>query len=272
MTPRILFLSWVLSVSPLHAAFEEKPVSARAAALGGAAAGDAEDPDGWLANPAALRFASRPRVLLGHTKLLGEASLPFSTAALSVPGRWAGWGVLVTDFGNSIYREREVSAAAAFPIAPSAAAGVSVTGSFLNVARYGGGSAFGLDAGVEGRPHRRLSLGVAVKRLNRPGLPGARDALPSQTRAGAALTVLPSAKILMDVVKSRDRPFVSRVGVEVSPAPILALRLGGESRPSRFTLGMGVKTSFGSLDYAFSSHPFLGDQHHLSLGFEWGNK
>jgi hypothetical protein len=261
-----------IAAGPVRAAFEEKPLSARAASLGETGIGDAEAPDTWLSNPAALGFLDRPQIAMTHTRLLGEASLPFSALGVGLPassGR-SGLGAVASEFGDGPYHEREVGLSGAVRATPSAAVGASVGGSFLDMARYGKAGAWTFDAGVLGRPHPRVSVGFAVKRLNNPGLPGVRNALPSITRAGAAVSVCPGARLTLEMVKPRDLPFSARAGLEMSPVPAFFLRAGGESRPGRYSFGFGIQTSFGRIDYAFLSHPFLGDQHQFSLTLLWG--
>jgi hypothetical protein len=240
--------------------------------MGETGTGEADGTDSWYDNPAALRFMQRREVVLSQTQLLGDSSLPFGAVAAGIPtfGRGA-FGFSLTQFGNSFYREREIVVAHAFAPAPSMAVGAAVTGSFLDVARYGGASVWSVDAGVLARPNPYVSLGFAVKRLNNPGLPGAREGLPSITRAGIALTPLRRTAVTVDLVKSRERPFDNRFGCEAALAAGFFLRVGVESRPARYSLGMGVRSSFGRIDYAFLTHPFLGDQHHVSLSFDWGN-
>lgn len=272
--PARVLLMFCFFPAPAHAAFEEKPLSARAASMGETGIGDADAPDAWLSNPAALGFLDRPQLTMSQTKVLGEASLPFSALGVGLPassGR-SGLGAVASYFGDGPYHEREIGLSGAARATPAAAVGASVNGSFLDMARYGGSSAWSVDAGVMGRPHPRVSLGFAVQRVNNPELAGIRNALPSVTRAGAAVSVFQGARLTLDLVKPRALPFSTRIGLELSPAPAFFLRAGGESRPGRYSFGFGIQTSFGRIDYAFLSHPFLGDQHQFSLTIFWGTR
>jgi hypothetical protein len=254
-----------------RAAFEERPPSARAAALGEAmtaAGGGAED---WLYNPAALRGLSRAEAVSGYTRLLGEEGLPAGAVVLGVPTeKHGGWGVSFSQMGSAFYREREFSAGVAAFLSTGLAAGAAVTGSFLDMDRYGGASAWGLDAGVIARPHPRASLGFACKRLNHPRFPGARDGLPPSFRMGASFLPGRGARLSIDAVKPQDRSFSTRIGAELPMGKGFFLRAGGQTRPARYALGFGAAAPLFRLDYVFLTHPFLGDQHQVSMAFSWG--
>lgn len=255
----------------VRAAFEEKPVSARLSALGEAGAGDAGAPDAWLANPAALRSLDRAWAVMGHTRLWGEGNLPLSSLAVAVPTERRGvFGASLIHFGNGLYAEREASLAHAFRPAPALSVGAGLTAYAVDVDRYGSSSAWGADVGLIGRPSPRTSLGFAVKRLNSPRLSGGEEAVPSQTRAGASVSLLRSTWLSAELAKSGGGPFAARIGVETFLATGLSLRAGGQSRPSRYAVGLGLLCPFGRVDYAFITHPFLGDQHLASLSFAWG--
>jgi hypothetical protein len=260
----------ILACAPLSAAFEDGASSARAAAMGEAGAGDGAGPDAWLANPAALRSLDRRWAAASHTRLLGDATLPRSVLSAAFPTlKRGGFGLALSDFGNDLYRERTFSAGWAFRAAPSVSLGAAVGGYVLDVDRYGGGSAWGVDAGILGRPHPAVSWGVVLKKANAPRFSGAEDALPAATRAGFSARVARSAWLSAEAEKSRGDPFSIRVGLEAFPAAALALRAGGRTRPDRYTLGLGLLTRAGRLDYAYLTHPFLGDQHLVSLAVPW---
>lgn len=268
---RLLLAAVLLVVGfPCGAAFEEKSLHARAAGMGGAGAADGAGPEAWAENPAALATLDRPWVTLSHTRLLGQSDLPVGGAGMSFPlGRSAGAGVSLTQFGGPLYRERELSAAHAFRIAPHACVGLAATQYALQVGRYGRAAAWGVDAGVLGEPHPRVSLGMVVRGLNRPRL-GGGETLPARSRAGMSVKWLRAAWLSAELARTGGEPFSLRLGVEVFPVPGFCLRAGGGSRPGRYALGLGALSSFGRVDYAYQTHPVLGDQHLVSLSFVAG--
>lgn len=266
---RGLFLFLFLLPLSLRAAFEEKSASARALALGDSVAGDGGSPDAWGANPAALRSPERAWFSAGHTRLLGEASLPVSHLSLSLPTEGRGsFGASFQRFGNALYAESEASIAHAFRLAPGASLGVALTGYTVDMSRYGRRAAWGVDAGILGRPRPGVSLGASVRRLNRPRL--GQDSLPALTRAGASVRLPGEAWLSAELAKSRGDPFSARLGLEVFPVPVLCFRVGGQSRPSRYSAGLGVAVPSGRVDYAFLTHPLFGDQHVVSFSVPWG--
>jgi hypothetical protein len=262
----LLFLSL-----PLVAAFEEKPFSARTSALGGAVTAAAPEASSGLSNPASLRFLPRPEAQAAHTRLFGDEGLSVNSLSVAFPTRRFGsWGMVMTDFGNDLYREREGILSQSFLAAPRLALGCSVGLATVRMSRYGSLSAWGVDAGLLARVSPSIDFGWTARRLNRPRFSGAREGPPAESRFGAAMKVFRSMTLTLDAVRTPSGHLTYRSGQEWSLSSRLDIRAGVESRPARYAMGFGFQGWGGRMDYAFSSHPFLGDQHQAALSFPWG--
>jgi hypothetical protein len=60
-------------------------------------------------------------------------------------------------------------------------------------------------------------------------------------------------------------PLVLRFGQEARLWNSVTLRLGLQTRPTRYSMGMGVGAGPFQLDYCYRSHQILGGSHHVSL-------
>ena len=78
--PRLLMIGWIyfLLLSPLHAAFEFKPPSARPVGLGGAFTGLANDLNAIDYNPAGLRLIPGFQFSSAYTNLYGVEGLNYT--------------------------------------------------------------------------------------------------------------------------------------------------------------------------------------------------
>lgn len=254
----------------VHAAFSERPFTARAGGMG-EAMGAAGDVNALYYNPAGLRWGAGGEVFSSHGRLYGIDELSGQSLVFRQTTASAGaWGFSYQQFGPAIYREREAVAAHSFFVAPQTSAGLAVKYSRIDVERYGERAAWGVDLGVSARPHRKVHGGFAARNVNHPRFQGGVDGPAPDIRLGLAYLPWPDISAAMDLVKTSGEKLSERAGTEIIWGRVLALRLGVETRPSRYSLGFGFCFQSLRLDYGLLSHPFLNDQHHVSLGFAWG--
>jgi hypothetical protein len=258
----------MLFVLPLFAAFEEKPFSARSAALGESLVGSVLGLDAPHDNPGALVFVDRSGVSLGHTQLYGDADLPSNAlSGVFSTKRRGAFGFFVTDFGSELYREKEIGMAWGGRIGDRASLGATVKRQEVEIERYGRLSAYQVDVGLFGRPHPKVGAGVCVKNLTQSHLGGTPESPPALFNAGISLNAFARGPTSLAVVSESGGKVSWRAGQEAWFHPAFALRAGFETDPNRFGLGMGIRFSAFALDYAFLTHPLLSDQHSFNFSY-----
>jgi DNA uptake protein ComE-like DNA-binding protein len=254
-----------------RAAFEEKPPSARAAGLSEAMTAVVGDGNSLYYNPAGLRFSRHKEVLSSYTRLFSLSELPYHYFAMSLPTESRGaWGLSVSQFGPAPYREQEVALTHSVFLTPLAAFGYTLRRATLDVKRYGSASALCLDAGVAGQIAPPLKAGFSVRNINHANLGSSPEGPAQQLRAGLAFRPAGGFLTALDAVKPVDGEISYRAGQEVQLAPMLALRFGVETAPSRYSAGFGFRWKAVRIDYAFLTHPLLNDQQHASVSLWWG--
>ncbi|MBL0059724.1 MAG: hypothetical protein IPP35_11620 [Elusimicrobia bacterium] len=252
----------------LFAAFEGKPFSARSAALGESLVGATVGLDAAHENPASLAFSERSGVSFAHARLFGENDLPMnSIGGVFRTEHRGGFGGFLTDFGSSLYREREMGLSWGGRLADRAGLGVTLKRQDLTMDRYGGFGAYQVDVGVFGRLLPVLSAGITVKNLTQSPLGGTPEAPPAIFSAGASLDLLARGSTSLAVVQESSGRVSWRAGQEAWLHPAFALRAGFETGPNRFALGMGFLRPLFALDYAFLTHSTLPDQHQFTFSF-----
>lgn len=265
------FLIPLLLGGTLQAAFEERPFSARSAALGEAMTAVPGGADALYYNPAALGFSSGVELLSSHTRLFSLSELSYTSLAVVWPtSRWGAWGVGYNRFGPSFYQEEEASVAHAVRISSRASVGYALKRSSIRLRRYGSASALGVDAGVFGHWHPKGTVGFCFRNANRPRFGASPEGPSQEMRVGLTFRPLEMFLTSLDMVKPVRGGLSYRMGEEVRLAPLLTLRFGVETSPNRYSVGTAFSFKGGRLDYALLSHPFLPEQHHVSFSMSWG--
>jgi len=261
------------NIKLLHASFEEKPVSARAAGMGEAMAAVSGDANSFFYNPAGFRFSQHKELLTNYTRLFDVPDLPYQNFAVGLPTqKYGAWGLAYGQFGPSEYREQEFLLSHSVLLSPAAAFGYSIRREGLKLKRYGSTAAWGLDLGVVGQLHPKVKGGFAVKNLNHPNYGSSSEGPSQEMRAGVAFKALPGFLTSFDAVKPAEGALSYRGGEEIQISRVLALRFGVETAPNRFSGGLGLRFKIFHLDYAFLTHPFLHDQQHVTLSLWWGGE
>jgi hypothetical protein len=258
-----------LTPLPCGAVFEERPLSARSAALGESLAA-AEGTESATVNPAALGFFKGMEFRAGQSRLLGLAEFPHRTAlcAFSTSHR-AAMAVTADILGTDLYREQSVGVGAGFSLGDLLALGAAVRRADVHISRYGSAGAWAFDAGILGRVRPNLSLGAAAINLNHPRLGNSDEGPLPLWRGGLAWKPFPSLLTLVEAVKTPGDPYSWRVGQEAAVGSVLFLRAGFETVPSRWGAGLGARVKGMGVDYGFLTHPYLPEEHRFDVSWRW---
>ncbi len=276
MRRHLLLLAILLSPAPGRAAFQFQDVGARPAAMGGAFCAVADDAHGPHYNPAGMVQVQSRKVTLNTARLFGLADLACHSISVLQPSRWAALGLGAQRFGGALYRESSLSLSLARPLAKDLFLGLSLRGLQLAISGYGVDHALVLDLGVLAAMNQSLKWGFSVRNLNDGHLGRQQEGIPQDLIMGFAFR--PHAGLLLSADLGPDLspcsegtrslaryPIFLRLGQEFCLWPPLTLRLGLQTRPARFSGGMGVRAGPLRLDYCYRSHEILGGSHHISL-------
>ena len=266
-------------------------MGARPLAMGSAFVGLADDLNALFFNPAGLARIPSLLTLSSYEVRPGIASYGHLSAAMS----GFGFGIHYFDFGKIpqtdefgnitgyfSYRDCFLIAGAGFPILRNVPLlgefDLGVTAKYVKVSTLapGSGSGAALDLGLlfGGSDFAQgfftdVRLGIVLKNLL--GLPfhygsGHREPWQRFLTLGASAELFGQLTLAVDLAAGRG----VRVGIEWLVTPGLRVRAGlrGEGVPV-WSLGIGVKFNAFTLDYALVVHPYLAEQHRLSLAFKF---
>lgn len=264
---------------------------ARPAALGGAYAAAADDAEALAYNPAGLAAVKRHEASFTHLAQFSGVTAQSLAVALR---QGLGFSVLTVGHGPAQrttlsnpsgsglgeFRGRDTAVGAGYGRAVGAGVSLGLGLKYIRsqLDSYSAGAA-AVDAGARYRPDAlpQLSLGAVAQNMGGTvRFQAQSEELPLELRAGAAYTARwgkASALLAFEAVKPRRGQVEPAAGLEVRPAPTLALRLGYHGRnDAGMALTAGVGASVGSWrgDYAFVPFGALGNAHRLSVSFAWG--
>ncbi len=172
---------------------------------------------------------------------------------------------IIISYANRVYRRISL--------------GVSLKLIHQRVMRYSGNSQ-GVDLGILYELLDELNIGLALQNVLQPKvtLIDDPDVYKINLKAGVALnTFYNRLTLTADINKLVDEKAYLCAGVEFSPwerATSSSLKRvdlrAGINHLQTFTLGIGLKMKFISLDYAFNPHK-IGNLHRFGLTFRWGS-
>lgn len=248
------------------AVFEEKPTSARAAAMGDSLVAVPDPGGGLWENPALLPLETERGLTADHGALAGQDELRRSLVGVVVPCRRAAWAFGFSEFGSALYREREIAAAWGAEIGSGLSVGATLKGRFVEIERYGGERGLQGDLGISGQWNARCRLGARLGNLAGSRYFG--ESPPVTLTAGVSAALWREATTAAAVVRDDGGTTSWRWGQEARVGAI-AVRLGFRTRPDRLSLGTGFVGNGVRLDYAFTTHAAWADEHRFSFGWRW---
>jgi len=259
-------------------------VNARAAGMGGAMVGLADDVAAIVYNPAGLASQNPIQVGLQHVILFEQTSFDFLGFAMPIEslGNF-GIGLLYLSSGgfdvrdanyqpSSEYANSMSQGAAYFSYARDIIQGVAAGGSIkvCNENMFGNqGTGYGLDLGATYAPIPEFQAGLTVTNALAPSILG--DTYPAGVTAGFAGKLFNDAFLLdLDLTKHfANQSLQWKAGTQVDVYNNMAFARAGLDDQMRVSLGVGGKYMNATLDYAASIEA-LGLTHKISAGYSFG--
>lgn len=268
----------------LPGAFLEYDVGARAAGMGGAMAGLADDVTAIVYNPAGLALQNPVQIGVQHVMLFEETMFDFLGFSMPLEGIGnIGLGVVYLYSGGFDVRDvnylpnNDVSNSMAqgavfLSYARDVMLGMSVGGSvkICYEDMFGHtGTGFGIDLGGLYNPVPEFQVGLVIHNALAPTI--MEDEYPRRVTLGLAGRLFQDALLLdADVSKALDNQGLKwKVGSQVDVYDNMAFVRAGLDDELRVALGVGGKYMNITLDYSASLEA-LGLAHKISAGYSFG--
>lgn len=227
---------------------------------------------GVHANPAATAAHERRLVSVYVREGFGLASLRYGAGYATLPLNWGALSAAASTFGNDVYREIHYSAGYArsfqFGTSRSIHLGTLARYYHTHIEGYGSSGAIGLHFGLLYSLFPSLQIGAKATNVNAPTL-GEEEVLPQTLSIGLRYRADSRLQLVADVFKDVRFPLSVRSGMEVRPIPMIALRAGVTTAPTRFTGGVGIRLGRIRTHLSAEQHPDLGWTPSASLEVRW---
>lgn len=267
MRPSLLTLLFV----PLSFAVgsETNSRGTRSTSLANAFIAVSDDP--WLVchNPAGLASLSAFKTSLSLIpQPYGLKELRSAALVAGLPTTVSSVGLMLDDFGTSMYREMNLVLAAGRTIADGVALGISLNLGLVSIERYGSSGSASIDLGVSWQVMESFRLAYAWGNVTGAHLGRTNDPLPQSHTMGFCFCPHRSVQLTLDLEKEIRVPFTLRAGIELQVLEYLSIRCGSASEPEILAAGLEVRLSRWECSYALQSHPLLGITHAIGLSYE----
>jgi hypothetical protein len=255
----------MLIPSTLLSAFEQKPGSARSAAMGGLAAGGGLDGWGAAGNPALLfRCNSFMAGASFAPGMFGIADLSLVQGMTAVPAGNFGIGCFFVRFGSDVYREFQGGLSLAVGVAGEASFGASVQLYNLAIAGYGGSTVAGVDLGLSVQPCEAVAFSLVLSNCTGATIGRCDEEIPRVLSAAVEWRGGPFC-LAVEIRKESGFPLSVTSGCEVRLADVLRLRAGCSTEFPGVSVGAGIDWDPVGFDYAWRCHSSLGGTHMISV-------
>lgn len=281
-----------VAIGSSSAGFLNFEVGARPAGMAGAGIGIGSGVTSQVWNPAFLADINRPEVGAMHASWLDGLSYEWLGYAKPMGPRWGVGSISIAyfhmpsftgydAFDNPIGEYKAYDMAVTMGLARSLTPALSVGAnarlirqSLADVSGTGGAVDFGASARVAG-----TTVGASVQNLGPDlSLDGVKSPLPRQVRFGVSRPLYQDRVLLAaDLNMPSDYYKDIRVGTEVRPHELVALRLGyrhelGTSGDPQdgLSFGVGLRWKALTVDYAMTPDDAFDNVQRLSFGYSFG--
>ncbi len=185
------------------------------------------------------------------------------------PFKFGNIGIAVFRFGDQLFNEQVITAGFGNKIG-FVRLGGRISYYQMHIEEYGNAGSVFFDFGgiVELIP--KLDFGAYISNFTMSSLNNAeKSPLPVVLKIGVSYIPVDELRVNFDLYKEINFEANVRVGVEYEIVKQFALRTGINTNPFKAFFGAGLYLGRFSIDYALTSHEFLGISHQASISYRY---
>ncbi len=227
--------------------------------------------DEWsiLNNVGGISGVESGKVFFGYTRFTQIEGFDQVAFGAIQPFKFGNIGIAILRFGDQLFNEQVISAAFGNKIG-FVRLGGRISYYQMHIEEYGNSGAALIDLGgiVELIP--KLDFGAYISNITMSSLNNAeKSPLPVVMKLG--MSYKPSEDLIINVDLHKETNFGTnvRVGVEYEIVRQFALRTGINTNPFKAFFGAGLYLGRFSIDYALTTHEFLGISHQASISYRY---
>jgi hypothetical protein len=225
--------------------------------------------DGYslLGNQAGLGFIKESELITGGDLRFAQGDIRSGFIGYARPFQQGGVGASIHYFGNGYLSQSKLGLAYGRPFGKNLSAGVQLNYLRWQIPDNGAVNILSFDAGFQAILSPSVLAAVHVySPWQVESVEG--EPLPTLLRAGLRWQLDKHILLATEVEKDIDFPTNVRAGLEYKPNEVLYLRAGVQTRPGRYSAGIGVQIiPKVRLDLAVDFHQQLGTTPAISLSY-----
>ena len=249
---------------------ENFSIGARSSAMGNASVSLS---DVWSAhhNQAGLGFERNVSAGVYYENRFLLKELALKGVVVSLPVKAGTFGLCVTNFGYSLYKENKYSLSFAKAFGDKLSIGVAMDYLTTKIAEgYGSKGLLAAEIGIQSKPIKGLTIGAHVFNPTRAKIAEYNnERLPTILRLGADYNF--SDKIILAVETEKDisQKAIFKAGLEYKAVKEFYLRLGIATNPTLSSFGFGLNLKNFKIDFSANYHQTLGVVPQLGLTYSF---
>lgn len=249
---------------------ENFSIGARSSAMGNASVSLS---DVWSAhhNQAGLGFERNVSAGVYYENRFLLKELALKGVVVSLPVKAGTFGLCVTNFGYSLYKENKYSLSFAKAFGDKLSIGVAMDYLTTKIAEgYGSKGLLAAEIGIQSKPIKGLTIGAHVFNPTRAKIAEYNnECLPTILRLGVDYNF--SDKIILAVETEKDisQKAIFKAGLEYKAVKEFYLRLGIATNPTLSSFGFGLNLKNFKIDFSANYHQTLGVVPQLGLTYSF---
>jgi hypothetical protein len=211
------------------------------------------------ANPTAIAGAKTPTLAMSCAKRFVATDLSEQTIAMIAPTSKGVMGIFCERYGNSDYNEATFGSTFTKKFGDDFALGLKLNFHQLKIADYGTTIGFSTAVGMSYQLNKNIHLGLYIDNpiFQRYATAVTNIAIESMICFGLGYQVSDRVLTAMKVAKTIGNRIDLGIGIDYQLAAAFSLRGGCTTSPFTRRFGVGYRYKKLSVDFAFTSHPYL---------------
>lgn len=235
MSKKIIIL--IFMYLPLFSAFELQMLNPEFIALGGIVS---IHPIGL--NPATSAHGYGLTLSTNYTNLFGIKDLHCWDYAMNFkPGEKYGYSCKVNSVGNNVYRENTYIFGISRKFRKKISIGISLSYYDLMIKDFQRNGSFGINLGADMKLTDNLQASLLFININRPKICNNQEMLPEFFAIGLHWIALKRINLNAELYKDTLYPFTTKFGAELLIHSNIAVLLGTQLDPDRFSAGISCR-------------------------------
>jgi len=196
------------------------------------------DANNLLSNQAGLAEIKSPTVIVATEQKFFLEGLNHSAAGIALPTRSGTFGLIVSNFGFSEFRQQQAGLSYARQLSKGLLIGLQADYFQTRIPEYGSGGTLTFELGLMAELGKGLWIGTHISSPQQESVES-NASLPSTLRTGLFYEISSKTSLGIELEKDVDFPMRVRFGVEYFPIDSFVLRAGFSTEPSAFHIGLG---------------------------------